>query len=621
MGVVYLVSVLALIIAFILIKKTEKTLELIDFLGVTIVLLLCYNAFVCYVLTFFTISCSLLNLSIVNFGFSLIMGLFIMRKKQIQKYNFDKISLISVIIILLVSISASLLNFGLPFNINYETIDPSAHYLTSVMFTEEDSLLNNAKDKIYGGFVGRKIGSYVNSGIIMECFSGVIDGIDFYNIFIGFGIFILFMTGWIMFCTLSKFTHNKTGKVLALIVSIIYILGYPFNSLLFGFEYLSLSILIIGTIINMVYYFENENLNFIYYIIMFALLNFGVFCSYYLFVPFVYSALWIYFCIYSYKKDKKIICKKNAIILSVTLIVPFILGYIYHLAPYIYNILNIKDFLSALNDSINYSDNILNNSFKLFGYIYINYYSNIILFIPLTVYYVIKKNNDKDLGAFDIILLLLTMLYIIVLFIFELLGKVSVYYIMKNYYILWLILIYMNFKGLVYLMQKRKIRGVILVLSYVILTVISLIFVDIPIEFSTESKEKSFASLVEIFEINKTIVFDGDINFTKDEVELLRYVKENIDLSKERVEIVGDLKHIYWSYSLLRYVNCDNIKDFDKITGQKKLILKYVLLCDKNIDTDFSVYFKNSELYDIYKDDFGGETIYENDGGIIVKMR
>ncbi len=621
MGVVYLVSVLALIITFILIKKTEKTLELIDFIGITIVLLLCYNAFVCYVLTFFTIPCSLLNLSIVNFGFSLIMGLFIMRKKQIQKYNFDKISLISVIIILLITISVSLFNFGFPFNINYETIDPSVHYLTSVMFTEEDSLLNDAKDEIYENFSGRKIGSYVNSGIIMECFSGVIDEIDFYNIFIGFGIFVLFMTGWIMFCTLSKFTHNKTGKVLALIVSVIYILGYPLNSLLFGFEYLSLSILIIGTIINMVYYFENENLKFVYYIIMFALLNFGVFCSYYLFVPFVYSALWIYFCIYSYKKEKRIICKKNVIILSLTLIIPFILGYIYHLAPYIYNILNIKDFSSAFNDSINYSNSILNDNFKLFGYIYINYYSNIILFIPLTIYYLIKKNNDKDLSAFDIILLLLTILYIIVLFIFELIGKVSVYYIMKNYYILWLILIYMNFKGLVYLMQKKKIRGVILVLSYVILTVISLIFVDIPIEFYTESKEKSFASLVEIFEINKTIVFDGDINFTKDEIELLRYVKKNIDLSKDRVEIVGDPKHIYWAYSLLRYVNCDNIKDFETITGQKKLILKFVLLGDKNIDTDFSVYLKNSELYDIYKDDFGGEIIYENDGGIIVKMR
>lgn len=621
MGVVYLVSVLALIITFILIRKTEKTLELIDFLGVTIVLLFCYNAFVCYVLTFFTIPCSLLNLSIVNFGFSLIIGLFIMRKKQIQKYNFDKISLISVIIILLVSIFASLLNFGFPFNIKYETIDPSVHYLTSVMFTEEDSLLNNTKDKIHGGFGGRKIGSYVNSGIIMECFSGVIDEIDFYNIFIGFGIFILFMTGWIMFCTLSKFTHNKTGKVLALIASIIYILGYPFNSLLFGFEYLSLSILIIGTIINMVYYFENENLNFIYYIIMFALLNFGVFCSYYLFVPFVYSALWIYFCIYSYKKDKKIICKKNAIILSVTLLVPFILGYIYHLAPYIYNILNIKDFLSALNDSINYSDNILNNSFKLFGYIYINYYSNIILFIPLTVYYVIKKNNDKDLGAFDIILLLLTILYVIVLFIFELLGKVSVYYIMKNYYILWLILIYMNFKGLVYLMQKRKIMVASMVSAYLILVIVSLAFIDVPLEYSTETQEKSIASLVEIFEINKTIIFDRNIDWNKDEIELLKYVKENIDLSKDRVEVIGDPQNISWAYSLLRYINYDEEQDFYKYKVHNKLTLKIFALCNKQIDAEFSVYLKNSAFYDIYKDDFGGETIYENDGGIIVKMR
>ena len=68
MGIVYFISVLALITAFILIKKTNKTLSIISFIGITIVTLFCYNAFVCYVLTFVKIPITLVSLSIINFG-------------------------------------------------------------------------------------------------------------------------------------------------------------------------------------------------------------------------------------------------------------------------------------------------------------------------------------------------------------------------------------------------------------------------------------------------------------------------------------------------------------------------------------------------------------------------
>ena len=57
------------------------------------------------------------------------------------------------------------LNFGIPFNIKYETGDASVHYLTSRMFTEEDRLLIKVEDEIYGDFQGRKIGSYSNTEI------------------------------------------------------------------------------------------------------------------------------------------------------------------------------------------------------------------------------------------------------------------------------------------------------------------------------------------------------------------------------------------------------------------------------------------------------------------------
>ena len=173
------------------------------------------------------------------------MIIIIIRKKEIQKYQLDKFGLFSIITIFIVTVSISCINFGIPLKIKYETTDAATHYLTSKIFSEEDELLCNYQDDAWGSFAGRKIGSYVNSGIIMKCFSGIIDEAYYYNIFIIFGMFILFITGAMMYNTIEKYTKSVGGKVLALIVSLIYVLGYPLNSFLFGFEYMSMAILVV----------------------------------------------------------------------------------------------------------------------------------------------------------------------------------------------------------------------------------------------------------------------------------------------------------------------------------------------------------------------------------------
>lgn len=245
MGIIYLLSVLLLFSALMLIKKTDKVLDILSFLGISIVCFMGYNALICYILSFFNIPITINGLSFINIIISLVIYYLIYKKRELQKYKFDKINCICIIVILIVTAFVSIINFGFPFNIKYETGDPATHYYTSVLFASQDRLLSRNIDEVYQMFNGRKIASYVNSGIIMKCFTGVIPEIDFYNIFIVFGIFILFMTGAVMFNTLEKYTKSTSTKVLALIVSILYVLAYPLNSLLFGFEYLSLGILVL----------------------------------------------------------------------------------------------------------------------------------------------------------------------------------------------------------------------------------------------------------------------------------------------------------------------------------------------------------------------------------------
>ena len=73
MGIVYLVSVIILLITFILIKKSEKEINIVSFICISIATLFCYNTFICYVLTFFAIPVTIELLTIINLFIVLIM--------------------------------------------------------------------------------------------------------------------------------------------------------------------------------------------------------------------------------------------------------------------------------------------------------------------------------------------------------------------------------------------------------------------------------------------------------------------------------------------------------------------------------------------------------------------
>lgn len=613
MGIVYIISLISLMASFILIKKTQKKLNILGFIAITIGVMFCYNTLVCYILTFFTIPITLLGLLIINFIITIILLFFIIRKKQIQSYEIKKIDLLYISLLGIAVLIVAYLNFGFPFNIKYETGDPSVHYLTAEMFAESDSLLITQDDEVYGDFSTRKTVSYVNTGLLMKCFDGIIDSYYNYYIFIIFGIFVLFMTAWAMFTTISSFAIDKKTRFLAFVVSLIYIMGYPLNSFLFGFEYLSMGIFLICLIFDMVYYFKNNELKTGYIVLMFLLLNFGLFSAYYMFVPFVYSALWIYFCMHSYEKDKTIFSKKNILLLVSTLLVPFFLGYIYHIAPQIYGVI----INSNLNPDtmFNFSSHLIDKGLSVYGYIYVNLYSNLILLLPIPIYLIIKKWKENK---FAIMNMIFCIGFIEILLFGFLIDKVSIYYLSKNYFALWFILFYLNYKGLVEIYKKNKKLPFAFTSFYVILIILNLLFVYTPLENRELNENEKPTTVVEVFGANKTIIKNKVTDLYDGELEILKYFKDNISY-ENKVEVVGDMEQGYWAYTLTRYVNN---KD-DKITGrgQYGLTMKMVRTLKDIDDADYIIYFNRTSLYKALQQRIHklGNVIFENEYGGIVK--
>ena len=327
-----------------------------------------------------------------------------------------------------------------------------------------------------------------------------------------------------------------------------------------------------GTILNFIYYFENEEFKFLYYVIIFALLNFELFCAYYMFVPYVYSALWVYFCIYSKKNYKKIICKKNIVFLSVTLLLPFLLGFIYHITPGIYNIFNIN-VLNAIENAVERSSYLSGKGLAVDGYIYINFYSNFILFIPLVIYYIYNKRKERKLASFDIICFIFWGLFILLLILGIAWKKVSIYYTMKNYYILWMLMLYMNFISLMYIYEKNKKMPYILVFGYILLLIFSLIFIKVYVGPKEINKNENTMNFFEIYGFNKTTILERPEDFNLKEIDILKYAKENLDFENYEIEVMGETEQMLWAYDFLRYVNYDDY--FQKFHyGEHRLRIK-----------------------------------------------
>lgn len=611
MNIIYIISILILGVLFVLIKKTDKKLDSINMVILTIITIFSYNAFICYVLTFFNIKSNLTTLSIINIIISTILVYRIIKTKEIQSFYYNKIDCIYIGIILVAVLGVSYANFGFPLHIKYESGDSEVHYLTSKRFAQNEKLLAKVEepDVVYGNFQTRKIGSYVNSGIIMQCFKGIIDEFDFYKIFILFGIAVLFFTAWIMYSTMVQFSKSNITRFIALVLSIIYTMGYPLNSLLFGFEYLSMGILILGAIINMVYHYQNSQIKNIFSLIIFFLLNFTLFISYYMFVPFTYSALWIYFCINSYQNKNTIFCKQNIVFLTITLLLPFLFGYIYCLEQSVYNILG-----NEIDPSLifKYSERVVTSSFKVDGYIYVNVYSNMLLLLPIPMYYLWKKWKENK---FETLLLLFNIGYIILLLIAYKLEKVSMYYLSKNYFTLWLILFYINYKGLIYLYEKNKLYPIVTVSTYGIVVIENLILGYTPMENKVTNENENLTTVAEIFNVNKTILTQKPFDYYPEELEILRYARDNLDKSKA-IEILCDPEQALWAYPMLEYVNDDK-----ETRGDKKLLEK-LLEFDRAIDNaDYVIYMKNRIFYKFYEDKLfeKGEVIYSTNWGGIVK--
>lgn len=568
MNIIYILTSLALIISYLLLNKSEKKENLIHSVIISVILFLTYNIFITQVMFFVHLKSTLLNLAIVNIAFSAVFITKEIKTKTIQKYYINKLDIIAVIIILGLAITIVIMNYGTNIAVKHAVTDAATHYFASDDFYRYSTLFSReSSDTIkWLNTPYLMTGAYVNTGIFLKLFKGIIDETFLVKLYFIFDMFIWMLSGLLMYTALSTNFKNKKHQRLALVLTIFYMLAYQLNSLFAGFSYLGVGLdIIIGIIIIM-----KSEIKTNYKISSLFLLNLGIMFSYYYFAPVLFLAELWYILATNKKQNIKIFSKQNIFEILITLVIPGMIGVIYFIG---------YPLMQANNKAFDYVGAIATD-----GFIYEDLIMNIFPYLLLSEVYIIyiafkKKNTFIDK------LLYLTVIFTLLIYMLMKLEFVSSYYYYKIYYMLFLVLTVSSYEILKIFVDKGKnvtiiVSGVLIIYSFGI--------------FSAMILDKNWF-VFDIYLTNGEEIKDDYALIKDKEFYLFEYYNNNINTMQNDDTLFcktkGNTGRDRWVYSITKNGNnLTNALTNDKITTVEKFM--------ENSKYHYFVLLKN---------DYGGE--------------
>ena len=596
MNIIYILTSLILIISYLLLNKSEKKENLIHSVIISVILFLTYNIFITQLMFFVHLKSTLLNLAIINIAFSAIFISKEIKTKNIQKYYIDKLDIIAVIIILIASISIAIMNYGTNIAIKHAVTDAATHYFASDDFYRYSTLFSReSSDTIkWLNTPYLMTGAYVNTGIFLKLFKGIIDEAFFCKLYFIFDIFIWVLSGLLMYTVLSIDHKNKKHQILALLLTFFYILAYQLNSLFAGFSYLGMGLdIIIGIIIIMKSEIKTK-----YKISSLFLLNLGIMFSYYYFAPVLFLSEFWYILVTNKKQSIKIFSKKNIFEIIIALVIPGLIGVIYFIG---------YPLMQANNKAFDYVTAIATD-----GFIYKNLIMNILPYLLLSEVYMIYISFKKK-NVFIDKLLYLTVVFTLISFMLMKLEVVSNYYYYKIYYMLFLVLIVSNYEILKIFIDKNKIVTIIVS--------IFLIIYSFGI-FSAMVLDKNYF-LFDIYLTNGEEIKEDYALIKDKELYLFEYYNNNINTMQNDDTLFcktkGNNGRDRWIYSITKNGNdLTNALTNDSVTTIEKFMEKtkyhYFVLLKNDYDGEYDKVQDEIKRYNL-------KVLIQNSAGMILEKQ
>lgn len=596
MNIIYIITSIVLILSYLLMKKEDKKYNIIHSIIISAIIFLTYNIFISTIMFFTYIKSTLLNLSILNIVFSIYPIHTIRKNKEIQKYYLNKIDLIAVIIILVSTITIAILNYGTNIAVKHAVTDAATHYFAaddfyrySTLFSRESSDVTKWIDSPY-----LMTGAYVNTGIFLKLFKGIISETFFCKLYFIFDISIWVLSGLLMYTALSIESKSKRHQILALVMTFFYIFAYQLNSLFAGFSYLGVGLdIIIGIIIIMKSQLKTKNK-----IAYLFLLNLGIMFSYYYFALVMFLSEFWYILKTNKTQKIKIFSKKNILEILIALVIPGLIGVTYFIIyPLFIQNNTITNYATAIGTS---------------GFIYENLIMNVLPYLLVSEVFIIY-NLLRKTNSYINKLLIVTLIFTFAIFTLFKLEYASSYYYYKLYYMLFLVLVVSTYEMLKIFTEKNKnvqiiVSGILLLYSLGI--------------FSAMVMNKDWY-VFDIYLTNGKEIKDDYALIKEKELDLFDYYNKNINTMTNDDTLFcktrGNTGRDRWVYSITKNsYNLNNALSNTSVTTVEKFVknskYRYFVLLKNDYGGDYEKVQDDVKQYDL-------KILIQNSAGMILEKQ
>ncbi|MGN0482394.1 MAG: hypothetical protein ACI4HI_02465 [Lachnospiraceae bacterium] len=567
------------------IRKSEKKQNIVTWAALILVLITCFHVAAAALMQLIHIPINILSMGMLD----LLAGFFfwyqiLKKKKEKQQYAIEWVDILMLFVFAACAVFVFVVRYhGTSLRLTFETIDPAAH-------------LKAAMDVIQRQKVNGMYYSAMENGLFIETFAPLVR-LDFsYKLFNLTEIYHLILSGMVFYAAVRSIATDRFLKWCTMILSVVYMFGYPLLSMIYGFVYLGLGVTVVCTVLILADFLlkqemDSRNWN----ILLLSMACFGIFQCYVLFMPMTYFAVITGIFVMQQKK-RQLISKETVAICLETFLLPCIFGFLYTYA------------------GIFTSQNLtVANQIVAEGACYRDLYSNFLPFLPLALFGWLKLFQKKE-NCVEKYMFVYTILFIGGLFLMGMQKKASSYYYYKNYHLLWLMVFFLLMHGIACV--EKKSRSLVGCYGFVTAGLVLVLFTNL---------EAKIQLRVELFDpVNKSVALNdlwsfqrGKFNapgYSEEKQELYHYVYEHcLEENPKKVGVVAKWEDVLW-YEAITNQRLKGCK-YDKPRSKKNL--KWI---KKN--AQYVLVLKDSEMYRHKKSYYEAlPRVYENQEGYLAQIQ
>lgn len=582
----YMLAVTAFFGAFLLVRKDDTSSHsAAGWIVIHAGVLMWVNTFIAGIYALVGIPVTLVSLAIACILLT-VPCVWSIRKKGIQKLNWNAWDFAMIFCIAALAVGIGAYYHTPRLQIRDFTGDSCMHYRYAATASKT------------GVVKGQMFFAPVNIGVFMSITKPFLRAYQYYKAFVAMGIMMLALSGCAFYAIISDRLQSRVAKVLGLVFSALYMLGYPLHNELMGFNYLGMAVTIVMLMVYFIGLYTNGTMENDWALLILMLGCFSLVMCYMLFAPVIYIALFICLALHSYRREKT-----SAFVVKAlkVFLVPCALGIYFCYFS----------FFGSRGLSI---QNAINTGGGTRG----RFYSYLLILLPTTLYFVLtslKKKEHIEINVFLACVVAFAAAFIGLVF----LNKISVYYYSKVPYLVWFVMSIASYYGLGYMLAQDRRSFITCVSMFGCLFLIWAL--NINGALLQKASQLGYAHYSENYRTVSCGIYDENLYLLPGQpydlrrIDLFRYIEENCE--DETVPLLGDLINyidVYWcenftgqDLSAYYYWNMPIEEIINRVTVEKQVRHVAVMY-------NTSLYNDHIDLWNQF------EKVFDNSAGCILEI-